>query len=131
MQWLITIAAVLGAVTGSIALVWNVFNERRKVEVKFLGSIILLINHTRRPINIDSVGFIYRDGKRCLISEPTFDSICRIPPEDQKHVEVGIETLIKNARYAFATDICGKTYRSKKITERDIDFFLKNENVSE
>ena len=131
MQWLITIAAILGAVTGTIALVWNVFNERRKVEVQFLGSTILLINHTRRPVNIDSVGFIYRDGKQCLISEPTFDSICRIPPEDQRPVEVGIETLIRNARYAFARDICGKTYRSKRITERDIEFFLTKENVSE
>jgi hypothetical protein len=131
MQWLITIAAILGAVTGTIALVWNVFNERRKVEVQFLGSTILLINHTRRPVNIDSVGFIYRDGKQCLISEPTFDSICRIPPEDQKHVEVGIENLFKDAKYAYARDICGKTYRSKKISRHDIDFFLQRENVSE
>lgn len=131
MQWLITIAAILGAVTGTIALVWNALNERRKIEVKFLGTIILLINHTRRPVNIDSVGFIYRDGTQCLISEPTFDSICRIPPEDQRHIKVGIENLAKNAGYAFATDICGKTYRSKRITERDIDFFFKNEKVSE
>lgn len=131
MQWFTTIAAILGAVTGTIALVWNVLNERRKIEVVFLGRVILLINHTRRPVNIDSVGFILRDGTQCAITEPTFDPICRIPSEDQKHFEFGIENLVKNAKYAFARDVCGKTYRSKRITERDINDFIRNENRPE
>ena len=131
MQWLTTIAAILGAITGTIALVWNVLNERRRIEVIFLGTDILLINHTRRPVNIDSVGFILRGGTEAAITERTFDSICTVPPEDQKHIELGMENQARNARYAFARDVCGKTYRSKRITKGDIDLFFENEKVSE
>lgn len=131
MQWLTTFAAILGAVTGTIALVWNALNERRKIEVVFLGRGILLINHTRRAVNIDSVGLILHDGTQCAITEPTFDSISRIPPEDQEYFEFGIENLAKNARRAFARDVCGKTYRSKRISERDIGAFFTDEKVSE
>lgn len=124
MQWLTTIAAITGAVTGTIALVWNALNARRKIEVVFLGRVILLINHARRSVSIDSVGFILRDGTRCEVAEPTFGSICTIPPENQKHIEFGIENLAKNARYAFARDVCGKTHRSRRITQWEMDHFF-------
>ncbi len=126
MEWLVTITAIVGAVTGTIALVWNVINERRRIEVVFLGKILLLINHTRRSVNIDSAGFILHDGTSCAVTEPTFNSICTIPPEDQKHIEFGLENIVKNAKYAFARDVCGKTYRSKRITEQDINDFVGN-----
>ena len=130
MQWLTTVAAIIGAVTGTIALAWNITKERRRIEVVFLGKVILLINHTRRPVNIDSAGFILRDGTSAAITETTFDSICTIPPENQRHIEFGMENIVRNAKYAFARDVCGKTYRSKRIAEKDIDNLIGNRSGS-
>jgi len=104
-------------VTGSTALVWQVRNEMRRVEVAFNGRVILLVNHTKRPVKIEAVGFIYRDSTSCSLINVTYDSLLTVPSEDQKHFDIGNDELALNAKFAFARDVCGKTYRSKIIHE--------------
>jgi len=123
MDWTSLIIGSIGAVTGTIALGWNIRNNMRRVEVVFLGRRILLINHTRRSVNIDAVGFEYRDGTSFSMFEPSFVSICKIPAENQKDIDVGD---IKWAKNAFARDVLGKTYR-RKIKESEIEYFMKSE----
>lgn len=123
MELITLVIALIGAVTGSIALGWQILNDVRKVQVVFLGSCILLINHTRRPVNIDAAGFIYEDGTSFSIIEPKFESICTIPAEDQKDVDLGSAKYAVNAKYAYARDVCGKKYRTK-IHKEDISYFL-------
>jgi len=125
MEWMTLIIALTGAVTGSIALVWQILNDRRRVEVVFLGSRVLLINHTRRPINIDAVGFIYNDGTSMSLIEPKFESICTVPAEDQKDIDIGDAKFALNAKYAYVRDMRGKEYRSRKISKGEISYFLK------
>ena len=123
MEWITLSIALIGAVTGSIALIWQILNDMRRVEVVFLGSRILLINHTRRPVNIDAVGFIYKDGTSMSLFEPKFESICTVPAEDQKDVDIGNAKLALNAKYAYARDVRGREYRGK-IHEDEISHFL-------
>lgn len=126
MELITLVIALIGAVTGSIALVWHILNDIRKVQVVFLGTHILLINHTRRPVNIDAAGFIYKDGTYLSIIEPKFESICTIPAENQKDVDLGSAKHAVNAKYAYARDVRGKEYRTK-IRKEDISYFLNQE----
>ncbi len=121
-NWLSFGIALLGVILGSIALVWNIMRERRKVRIVFLGNYILLINHTRRIVNIENVGFIL-PGKTFYtpILTELGESIS-VPAEDQKRVEIGKIPKGLNPRYIFADDVLGKQYKTK-ITKSDIEYF--------
>ena len=123
MEWVTMVVALIGAVTGSIALVWQAKNEMRRIEVVFLGQVILLINHTKRPVNIDAVGFEYRDGTSMSVIEMKFESLCTVPAEDQMPIDIGDAKGALNAKYAFARDVCGKTYR-RKIHKSEVQYYV-------
>lgn len=124
-DWATLAIALIGAITGVIALTWQILNDVRRVKVTFLGSRILLLNHTKRPVNIDAVGFHYRNGTSWLLTEPKFESLCTIPAEDQKDVDVGDVKWAQEANYVFARDVLGHTYKGK-ISKEDIAFFMKD-----
>lgn len=126
MDVLTMIIALIGAATGSVALVWQILNDSRRVKVIFLGSRLLLINHSHRPANIDSVGFIDKDGVSCSFIEPKFVSLLTIPAEDQIDYDTGSLKWAIDAKYAFARDVCGKTFKTK-IKKEEVDFYLEQE----
>ncbi len=123
MEWATLGIALLGAVTGVVALTWQVRNDMRRMEVTFCGNTILLTNHTRRPVSIDSVGFIRRDGTPMAIVEEEFVPLCVVPAEGQEAVWVGIlATNFVAAKYVFALDMRGKEYRHR-ISRSDVEMW--------
>jgi len=128
-EWLVAVAVVAlwDAVKGAASLVRNARRERRGVNVIVFSKGMLLINYTLRPINIDAVGYMFRRGSAQQFINTGFESLCTVPPKDQKFVECNIGDIVtpEDIRYAFARDVCGRrTYKSRRITKRDVEILL-------
>ena len=121
-NWLSFGIALLGVVLSSIAIVWNIMRERRKVRIVFLGDIILLINHTRRIINIENVGFILPDKIFWIPMLTELGESISVPAEDQLRIEIGKISKGLKPKYIFADDVLGKQYKTK-ISKNDIEFY--------
>jgi hypothetical protein len=117
------IIAIIATIPGIVALIWNIRNDIRRVRLVFLGSRILLLNYTKRPVNIDSVGFKYKDGTSSEVFSPDFDPFLVIPPENQKDVVLENFMLTDKVKHVYARDILGKIYR-KNVGNKELNYWM-------
>jgi hypothetical protein len=106
-----------------IALMQNHLRDRRRIEIKYFGKHILLVNHTRRPVNIEDVYYEHTDGTCSgpIITE--FGESIEVPAEKQKAIEIGFPLLEdKIPKYVIIRDVLGSKYRVK-ISKEEFDYF--------
>jgi hypothetical protein len=125
-NWLNFSVALFGVILAGAALIWNFIRERRKVKLIYLGNHVLLINHTRRPINIDGVGFTFADRTSCEPILTELGESIQIPAEDQKRIDIGklSKSLKLTPKYIYARDVLGKHFKAK-ISKEEFEYFNK------
>jgi hypothetical protein len=122
--------ALAGVIMASTALIQNHLRDRRRIEIKYFGSHILLVNHTRRPVNIEDVYYEHKDGTFSGPILTEFGESIEVPAEKQKIIEIGYPLLQDQIpKYVIVCDVLGKKYRAK-ISREEFDYFNEQRETS-